>query len=324
MEGKIPEYQLLSSSCLVHKPTFVYRVEVDGVVATAPGQSKKKAKHAAAMSALQTLLKKYNDPVAEAYVASYMNQSGDHTTGVGLHHQDRMNDLNDTEVNSVGKLQELCMKKRWRPPVYETFEEIGAPHERLFKMTCEVKCESQSLMSTGVGRSKKLAKRSAAIEMLAQLESHSMIPENFLGPSGGVVTEISQTLKPQNNPLPPAFKPDLLHTSVIHAGDKVIDFMKGLGEELNHELDIVLKEEEDPTQALNTVADFLECQVQYHEMPSTNSKIHVSTVQLIPMDTFHFPIAIVAGFGSGSSQEESRQQAAVTAISFFKVNRHVN
>ena len=320
LEGKVPEYQLLSSECLVHKPTFVYRVEINGIVATASGQSKKKAKHAAAMNALQSLLKNCNDPVASSYVASYFGQPGDAST-----HQDRLNDaLNENEVNSVGKLQELCMKKRWRPPSYETFEEVGAPHERLFRMICEVRCDGHTLRAEGCGRSKKLAKRSAAIEMLAQLESHKLIPENFLGSSGGVVLEMSQSMKPQE-PLPPLMKTDLLHSSAIHAGDKVIEFMKGLGEELNHEVDIVLQEEKKhPCQALSTVADFLECQVQYEDMPSKDSSIYLSVVNLVPMDTFHYPIPVVSGFGSASSQDESRRKAAKTAISFLTTNRNIH
>lgn len=51
-----PDYQLMSVEGAVHAPTFMYRVQVNEIVATATGQSKKKAKHAAAKAVLEQLL----------------------------------------------------------------------------------------------------------------------------------------------------------------------------------------------------------------------------------------------------------------------------
>ena len=86
----------------------MYRVEIGNVVATAPGQSKKKAKHAAALAALQSLLMQVADPVASRYLSSAI-ESGE----AADEKQDNM--LTDAEMNSVGKLQELCMKKALAP-----------------------------------------------------------------------------------------------------------------------------------------------------------------------------------------------------------------
>lgn len=77
----------------------------------------------------------------------------------------------ENDLNPVGKLQEICMKKRWRPPTYDTIEEIGLPHERVFTMTCQIEHTDVNVKVTGRGKSKKQAKRSAAHEMIAKLES---------------------------------------------------------------------------------------------------------------------------------------------------------
>lgn len=45
----------------------------------------------------------------------------------GLAHSDLSDDL-----NPIGKLQEICMKKFWNPPVYEDTSVQGVPHDRLF------------------------------------------------------------------------------------------------------------------------------------------------------------------------------------------------
>lgn len=55
-QGMTPDYKLVSVEGAVHAPTFMYRVQVNDVVASATGQSKKKAKHAAAKAVLERLL----------------------------------------------------------------------------------------------------------------------------------------------------------------------------------------------------------------------------------------------------------------------------
>ena len=40
--------------------------------------------------------------------------------------------------NPVGTLQELCMSRRWPPPVYELSHEEGLPHERMFTIHCVI------------------------------------------------------------------------------------------------------------------------------------------------------------------------------------------
>ena len=40
--------------------------------------------------------------------------------------------------NPVGTLQELCMSRRWPPPVYDLNHEEGLPHERMFTIHCVI------------------------------------------------------------------------------------------------------------------------------------------------------------------------------------------
>lgn len=64
---------MISHDTPVHKPTFVFRVEIAGVVATASALSKKKAKHAAALKVLEELANKFSDEIAIKYVNSQKN-----------------------------------------------------------------------------------------------------------------------------------------------------------------------------------------------------------------------------------------------------------
>lgn len=307
LSGKVPEYQLLSSECMVQKPhtqngtKFVYRVEIGSVVATAPGQSKKKAKHAAALAALQSLLLQVDDPVASRYMRSVL-AAGD----TADEKPDSM--LTDAEMNSVGKLQELCMKKRWRPPSYDTFEEIGAPHERMFRMVCEVNCDGTLIRSEGTGRSKKLAKRSAAIRMMSELESQHHLPSAQTA-ALPVTTQTTAArrpdLIPENGDL---LNRDLCTVKQADAYDKLVAFMKGIGRDLNQELDPLFASD-DSHESLSLISDFLECRADYHSLPASTG-LHNAFVHLTPIDKFQTPITISSGWGVGATEEQARTAAA--------------
>lgn len=68
--------------------------------------------------------------------------------------------------NPIGWLQEMCMSRRWPPPLYEMENEEGLPHERQFTIACEVFKHRE----LGTGKSKKLAKRQAALKMWQHLQ----------------------------------------------------------------------------------------------------------------------------------------------------------
>ncbi|KAF8788662.1 interferon-inducible double-stranded RNA-dependent protein kinase activator A homolog isoform X1 [Argiope bruennichi] len=171
--GINPDYQLMSVEGAVHAPTFMYRVRVNDVVATATGQSKKKAKHAAAKAVLEILLSE-DGLFKEGFVSE----------GVTVNFQ-TLNDVIAESVsappvdencskNPVGALQEMCMKMRWQPPYYETEKATGLPHEKVFSIMCMV----DNFQTSGEGKSKRLAKRQAAENMLNRLKALNIISED--------------------------------------------------------------------------------------------------------------------------------------------------
>jgi dsRNA-specific ribonuclease len=160
--GLTPDYQLLSTEGSVHEPTFKIAVTVADISAIASGQSKKKARHAAARDAIEKLRLKKDLNFDGINFETLAPVEDEETTKSAY-------SAAINEANPVGKLQEICMKMRVNPPDYETCDERGLAHERVFFLSCRI--ASLNLSTLGQGRSKKLAKRQAAELMLAQLES---------------------------------------------------------------------------------------------------------------------------------------------------------
>ena len=197
--------------------------------------------------------------------------------------------------------------------MYDTIDEVGLPHERLFTMTCEVDCNGTKVTSKGAGRSKKLAKRSAAVEMIALLETDgatASLAKLSLTPSQAKAVRGNGNFDPTQ-------------TVTLFAGQKVIDFMKGLGDELNHELDLLFNSDNTNVNIIEQVADFLECSVDFHPMPKRDASKRVFIVSLNPTDQFQCPIPIVSGWGSGSSESEAKEAAARKAVHLLKEIRYI-
>jgi len=155
--GISPKYDLLQIEGAVHEPTFVYRVTVGEFTASGSGQSKKKAKHAAAKAVLDIII-----------------HGPGHQNGTDAHIKlEQATDLSSVVSpyddgipgNPVGQLQELCMNRRWPPPTYELESENGSPHERVFSLACTI----ATYKEIGHGKSKKVAKRQAAYAMMQKL-----------------------------------------------------------------------------------------------------------------------------------------------------------
>ncbi|XP_076064630.1 double-stranded RNA-binding domain-containing protein loquacious isoform X1 [Oratosquilla oratoria] len=154
--GISPKYDLLQIEGAVHEPTFVYRVTVGEFAANGSGQSKKKAKHAAAKAVLDIIIQ---------------GGAGTPSTGQPGSSSDLSNQIvspydDGIPGNPVGSLQELCMARRWPPPTYELVAEEGFPHERSFSIACTI----GKTKEIGTGKSKKLAKRQAAYKMQQKLK----------------------------------------------------------------------------------------------------------------------------------------------------------
>ncbi|XP_060836252.1 interferon-inducible double-stranded RNA-dependent protein kinase activator A homolog isoform X3 [Rhopalosiphum padi] len=156
------QYELLQIEGAVSAPSFQYRVTDGRFVAYGQGKSKKEAKQHAAKALLRIIHKEFpelcSDPLFESQI-------------------DFTSDLNDTfetmnfgdndERNPIGMLQELCTSLHLPPPVYITECEDGLPHQRLFTVSCNV----SEYKETGIGKSKKIAKRLAANNLYLMLKS---------------------------------------------------------------------------------------------------------------------------------------------------------
>jgi dsRNA-specific ribonuclease len=329
LEGMSPEYQLLSVEGVVHAPTFIYRVQIGDIVATARGQSKKKAKHAAALAALESLSGKYGDVPGLDFVMSSAS------TFVGDPQSEKQTEETGTgnECNPVGKLQEVCMKKRWRPPNYDTTQELGLPHERVFTMTCEIEHLKIHVKVKGTGRSKKLAKRNAAQEMLSKLEELGLFDPNTV--SQNQSSQDHTTRQPRAE-IP---VPEVLTTNGVPVKENVERFFQSLGPDLNLELDTVvpvfdedglLASDADPDldycEALETVAEYTMCRSQYLKLPETKTETSKPQIRclvhLIPGDSIPPNLPVITGWGLDSNYDGAKREAAKTALILLNHIRH--
>jgi len=160
--GISPKYDLLQIEGAVHEPTFVYRVTVGEFAASGSGQSKKKAKHAAAKAVLDIIIHgpglNQNNGTDGTAIAQATQQTTELTSVISPYDD-------GIPGNPVGQLQELCMNRRWPPPTYELVSEDGFPHERTFGLACTI----ATYKEIGHGKSKKVAKRQAAYAMMQKL-----------------------------------------------------------------------------------------------------------------------------------------------------------
>ncbi|KAI0231756.1 RISC-loading complex subunit tarbp2 [Lamellibrachia satsuma] len=162
--GITPQYDLIANEGAVHEPIFVFRVTAGDVVGTGKGTSKRKAKHNAALSMLTQMM---GLPASSPAINDYSQLAKSSAGGDSNH-------LPEAGAgNPVGELQELTQKKLWPPPIYEFAPEQGPPHAREFVCTITL----WNLRSQGVGKSKKLSKRDAALKMLRQVKDGMMVTQ---------------------------------------------------------------------------------------------------------------------------------------------------
>ncbi|XP_074658906.1 protein Loquacious-like [Tubulanus polymorphus] len=148
--GITPTYDLVATEGAVHEPTFVFRCTAGDYQATGKGPNKKKAKHEAAMAVLGTMFGTTNTAEKQGVAIPQIPQISD----------------DGIPGNPIGQLQELTQKKKWAPPIYEFAQEQGPAHSREF--VCIVRLFNK-IKETGLGKSKKSAKRKAAFSLLQRI-----------------------------------------------------------------------------------------------------------------------------------------------------------
>ena len=195
----IPVYEVTSTSGNPHEPIFNLKATIGDLVVTASGNSKKKAKHSAALNMISLLnqLGKNNSIVQqiEKVNQSKASSSNRHTrinrpaSIIGKREKSKNNDPTKTSEqiqqintepddklgNPIGDLIEITQKFSINPPKYEFDESEGPAHNRVF--VCHVKFGD--FKESGYGKTKKLAKRQAALKMIESLKSFSYLNQDF-------------------------------------------------------------------------------------------------------------------------------------------------
>jgi len=164
--GITPQYRVVQAEGASHAPTFSFQVILGDLTSTGSGSSKKQAKHSAARAMLDKLDGRVPAQDGQQPLPPVQEQgNGPQAPG-----------------NTVGALQELCVKQGYPMPTYDLGATGGQPHQRNFSILCCV----GKLRESGGGGSKKDAKREAAQKMIDKLKS--MGPNNSPAQVTDVVT----------------------------------------------------------------------------------------------------------------------------------------
>lgn len=158
--GITPQYRVVQAEGASHAPTFSFQVILGDLTSTGSGSSKKQAKHSAARAMLDKLDGRVPAQDGQTPLPPVLEGSGGGPQAPG---------------NTVGALQELCVKHGYPMPTYDLDTGVvgGQPHQRSFSILACV----GKLRESGGGGSKKDAKREAAQKMIDKLKS--------MGPNNG-------------------------------------------------------------------------------------------------------------------------------------------
>ncbi|CAG2118048.1 unnamed protein product [Medioppia subpectinata] len=204
---KNPIYRLVRTEGNSHSPFFTIECLLnDVVIGEGFGKTKKGAKHSAAQKGLecikeQSLVMRMDaKDLSKDFIKLRVNDSdkcessGD--SGVSIHDKNEVqksinnNNTDPSEVtlnksmtgqaNGVSILQEFCAKNGFQPPVYSEAQRIGACHEPIFCISCQIVLGSEPMTASASGKTKQIAKRLAAEEVLKLLQQreYPLFPVN--------------------------------------------------------------------------------------------------------------------------------------------------
>ncbi|XP_037047381.1 RISC-loading complex subunit tarbp2-like isoform X2 [Bradysia coprophila] len=294
-QGITPSYELVQIEGAIHEPTFRYRVSYGDKDAMGAGKSKKEAKHAAAKNLIDKM------------TGAPFNESNTNNSSNG-----NLDSSNSSLGNPIGWLQELCMARRWPPPTYETELEVGLPHERQFTIACVVLKHRE----IGQGKSKKVAKRSAANKMWIKLQETPLDQgqiNQVLDEDGNVEIRVVNILNRYSD-LKDVRVPILTNQ---HVG-KVSQFHKSLKARFGKSLADL------QTSCLNdkdvNFVQFLQEIANEHQFEVTYVDIEEKTYSgrcqcLVQLSTL--PVAVCQG--SGATTKDAQSHAARNALEYLKI-----
>ena len=178
--GIPPNYKVVQTEGASHCPTFTFQVFIGDMMSVGVGNSKKQAKHAAARNMLDKLDgREPSQPTTPGQTilgsgvptGTIISTTGEN--GIQIKPEELMNEGNGLIIggqenagNTIGQLQEHCVRHGLPMPTYDLGSVGGQPHQRSFSINCRVGCLSIS----GEGTSKKDAKREAATKMWQRLK----------------------------------------------------------------------------------------------------------------------------------------------------------
>ncbi|XP_076360827.1 protein Loquacious-like [Tachypleus tridentatus] len=306
--GLTADYTLISVEGQVHEPTFTFRVEVDHEFAIGIGQSKKKAKHAAAKSLLDKL--QASDKLIDSSLKLLQNLS----LACDAKENDQKDDSSEGDKlsgNHVGALQELCMKRQWEPPYYKTVLEEGLPHDRVFGIECQVKMygqgvsEDQEIKKTGFGRTKRIAKHQAAYKVIQALGGVDICDEK--PPVKLVMAQIQTRTVTQKSSIP---IPDYGHK--VRKFFEILQNSPGKTLASLHVTDLS-KSTTDYIGLLQDIADEQNFQNKYCMLETCSSDGNQRC--LVHLDS----LPAMVCFGMGKSSDEAKEDAARNTLQFLEI-----
>lgn len=240
-----------------------------------------------------------------------------------------MSENSDSPLNNpVGKLQEVCMKKHWNPPIYESVDEVGLPHERVFKYVCYL--QNMQLQQFGEGKSKKLAKRESAVNMLNLLHEQNLdkvdeimdnLPRNMNKKiSHNIVSEIvnsrsnNSRLNKHVEKLWKAFFFDL------QADEEKITKLDVMFPEMIKFIQANIQDNAIPNAEAKALelAKVIECDLScsIHSEKSLENKF-VCWSELVATDSKYENIAIVSSYGDADDLQTARERSSTRCIVTF-------
>jgi len=271
-----------------HAPTFSYQVILGELNSTGTGSSKKQAKHAAARAMLDKLDGRVPAQDGQLLLPPVQDSNGSQAPG-----------------NTVGSLQELCVKHGYPMPTYAMGPVGGQPHQRNFAMVCSV----GKLKENGTGGSKKDAKREAAQKMIDKLKSYG--PNNSPAQAADITNiDEEEVLSKLAN-----MKVDTLNTET---SEKVATFYKNLqsanGKNLAklHVTSLKMKSV-DYQSMLKEISTEQKFDVTYVEVDEKTEEGEVQC--LVQVSTL--PIAVC--YAVGPDMDKAKNEAARITLNYLKM-----
>lgn len=76
------------------------------------------------------------------------------------------NAILNSNFNYIGKLQEVCTKRKWLMPIYTEQPTTGTEHDKIFNYSCSITINNSLHTMFGCGLTKTSARKDAAFKLL--------------------------------------------------------------------------------------------------------------------------------------------------------------